>query len=33
VCEGTRQSPAILDGKLYLRDSNEIVCVDVRAAK
>jgi outer membrane protein assembly factor BamB len=31
--EGTRQAPALLDGRLYLRDSNEIVCVDIRASK
>ncbi len=29
----TRQAPALLNGKLYLRDDNEIVCVDISAAK
>ncbi len=33
VCEGTRQAPALLDGRLYLRDSKEIVCIDLRAEK
>lgn len=28
--EGTRQAPALLDGRLYLRDLNEILCVDIR---
>lgn len=31
--DGTRQAPALLDGRLYLRDSKEIVCVDIRASK
>ena len=26
----TRQAPALAGGKLYLRDSREIVCLDVR---
>jgi outer membrane protein assembly factor BamB len=30
--EGTRQAPALFEGRLYLRDSNEIVCVDIRAS-
>ena len=33
LLEGTRQAPALLNGRLYLRDSNEIVCVDIRATK
>lgn len=33
VFEGSRQAPALLDGRLYVRDLNEIVCVDVRASK
>jgi outer membrane protein assembly factor BamB len=28
---GTRQAPALLDGRLYVRDSEEIICVDIRA--
>jgi len=31
--EGTRQAPSLLDGRLYMRDSNEIICVDIRASK
>ena len=31
--DGTRQAPSLLNGRLYLRDSNEIVCVDIRATK
>lgn len=31
--EGTRQAPALFDGKLYVRDQSEIVCVDIRASK
>lgn len=30
LCDGTRQAPALLDGRLYLRDSAEIICVDIR---
>jgi len=30
---GGRQAPALLDGRLYLRDSEEIICVDIRAAE
>jgi outer membrane protein assembly factor BamB len=30
VLEGTRQAPALLDGKLFLRDNREIVCVEIR---
>lgn len=30
VIIGTRQAPALLGGKIYLRDGKEIVCVDVR---
>jgi outer membrane protein assembly factor BamB len=33
VCEGTRQAPALLDGRLYLRDTSDIICVDIRASK
>jgi outer membrane protein assembly factor BamB len=29
----TRQAPVISNGRLYLRDDREIVCIDVRAAK
>lgn len=28
--EGTRQAPSLHDGRLYLRDSTEIICVDIR---
>jgi outer membrane protein assembly factor BamB len=31
VIGSTRQAPALSNGKLYLRDDEEIVCVDVRA--
>ena len=31
VLAGTRQAPALADGRLYLRDNREIVCLDVRA--
>lgn len=31
--DGTRQAPALLDGRLYLRDSSEVVCVDLRNSK
>ena len=31
VVVGTRQAPALSDGRLYLRDNREIVCLDVRA--
>ena len=30
VVETTRQAPALSDGRLYLRDGKEIVCLDVR---
>ncbi|MDP7304016.1 MAG: PQQ-binding-like beta-propeller repeat protein [Pirellulaceae bacterium] len=30
VIETTRQAPALADGRLYLRDEEEIVCLDVR---
>lgn len=30
--EGTRQAPALLRGKLYLRDSAEILCVDIQVS-
>ena len=30
---GTRQAPALLDGRLYVRDSEEIICIDIRAAE
>jgi outer membrane protein assembly factor BamB len=30
VCEGTRQAPALLDGRLYLRDAKEVICIDLR---
>src|SRR5262249_61600648 len=33
VFGGTRQAPALLDGRLYLRDSSEIICIDIRASK
>ncbi|HZZ72080.1 MAG TPA: PQQ-binding-like beta-propeller repeat protein [Pirellulales bacterium] len=33
VLDTTRQAPALVDGHLYLRDSDDIVCVDIRAAK
>lgn len=33
LLEGSRQAPALLDGRLYVRDSKEIVCVDIRASK
>ena len=33
VLGATRQAPALLKGKLYLRDDNEIVCVDISGAK
>lgn len=33
VFAGARQAPALLDGRLYLRDSEEIICVDIRAAE
>ena len=32
VLESTRQAPAIADGRLYVRDNHEIVCLDARAA-
>ncbi len=31
VMDETRQAPSLLNGKLYLRDQSEIVCVDVKA--
>ncbi|HND51160.1 MAG TPA: PQQ-like beta-propeller repeat protein, partial [Pirellulaceae bacterium] len=31
--ETTRQAPALAGGRLYLRDDQEILCVDVRATK
>jgi outer membrane protein assembly factor BamB len=27
---GTRQAPSLSNGRLYLRDDKEIVCLDVR---
>lgn len=33
VLRTTRQAPALANGRLYLRDDREIVCVDVRAGK
>jgi hypothetical protein len=27
----TRQAPALADGRLYLRDDAEIVCLDINA--
>jgi outer membrane protein assembly factor BamB len=33
VVEMTRQAPAIANGRLYLRDDREVVCIDVRANK
>jgi len=30
VMETTRQAPALSDGRLYLRDDQEIICLDVR---
>jgi outer membrane protein assembly factor BamB len=30
VCDSTRQAPALAGGLLYLRDGQEIVCVDMR---
>ena len=32
ILESTRQAPAIADGRLYVRDNHEIVCLDARAA-
>jgi outer membrane protein assembly factor BamB len=29
----TRQAPALVAGRLYLRDDREIVCVDIRQSK
>lgn len=29
----TRQAPVIANGQLYLRDDNEIVCIDIRSTK
>lgn len=31
--EGTRQAPALFNGRLYFRDQSEILCVDIRAEK
>ncbi len=33
VLQTTRQAPALLGGRLYLRDTQEIVCVDIRAGR
>ena len=33
VFAGGRQAPALLDGRLYLRDSEEVLCIDIRAAR
>lgn len=33
VLRGTRQTPALSDGHIYLRDDAEIVCLDVRSSK
>ena len=30
VLETTRQAPSLSNGRLYLRDGREIVCLDVR---
>lgn len=32
VSEGGRQAPALSDGRLYVRDNQEIVCIDVLAS-
>jgi outer membrane protein assembly factor BamB len=29
----TRQAPVIANGQLYLRDDNEVVCIDIRSTK
>ena len=29
----TRQAPVIANGQLYLRDDNEVVCIDIRLTK
>ncbi|MEQ8790975.1 MAG: PQQ-binding-like beta-propeller repeat protein [Pirellulaceae bacterium] len=29
--DGTRQAPSLADGRVYLRDNREVVCLDVRA--
>jgi outer membrane protein assembly factor BamB len=33
VLGATRQAPSLVDGRLYLRDDKEIVCLDVRGEK
>ena len=33
VFAGSRQAPALLDGRLYLRDSEEVLCIDIRATE
>jgi outer membrane protein assembly factor BamB len=33
VLESTRQAPAIADGQIYIRDNQDIVCLDARAAQ
>lgn len=32
VCDGGRQAPALSDGRLYVRDNKEIICIDVLAS-
>ncbi|MGE0606183.1 MAG: PQQ-binding-like beta-propeller repeat protein [Pirellulales bacterium] len=33
VLGSTRQAPSLLNGKLYLRDASEIVCIDIKQPK
>lgn len=31
IMETTRQAPALADGRLFVRDDKEVVCIDVKA--
>ncbi len=32
VCRGTLCNPAIVDGKLFVRDDKELICLDLNGA-
>ena len=31
IMETTRQAPALADGHLFVRDDNEVLCIEVKA--
>jgi hypothetical protein len=33
VLETTRQAPSLADGRLYVRDDQHVICLDVRGSR